>query len=301
VKLGVAFDLSKVIGKINRDWLFHWIKIPKEYFPETLMPRFRYSDGELRALVEYILRDDSFNYIEEETEEKAGPEDTPVVDTALIEEGKRVIELSRCVVCHDIKGIEDILPVDRIRVSPSGEFTELLDDVKCLACHGIQGKGGDYAPDLTQVGSKLKMEWIEKFLQTPDMIRPLSQQMPKFNLTENEAKMAARYIKENFVRKELVMDVLIDDARAKDKIDHGRSLFYQKGCLSCHQIDSEGGALSPGLSDIRDRLEPEYIFFHLKGPHRANPYAVEPDYGLTDEEALALTYFLLALEKADIK
>ena len=71
--------------------------------------------------------------------------------------------------------------------------------------------------------------------------------------------------------------------------------------MSCHQLGSEGGAVGPSLNDIRDRLEPEYIYYHLKGPQQANPYAVEPDYDLTDEEALALTYFLLAPEKVEVK
>jgi mono/diheme cytochrome c family protein len=299
LKLGVAFDLSKVAFKVNRNWLYQWIKDPKEYFPETLMPRYRFSDGDLRALVEYILRDDAFSPEEDEESEEEGPVEFSLSkDESLVEEGKRVIELSRCVLCHDIEGIEDMLPVGRKRSQPSDEFAELLNDVRCLTCHSIQGTGGDYAPDLTYAGSKLKVEWTERFLAAPDMIRPLSQQMPRFNLTEAEAKIAARYIKENFVRPG---PPIKDEASASPQIDQGRGIFRQKGCLSCHLLGEEGGSVGPDLTDIRERLEPEYIFYHLKHPQQANPYAVEPDYGLSDEEAMALTRFLLAPKEQGIK
>jgi cytochrome c2 len=293
----VAFNLSKVADKVNRNWLYHWIKDPKDYFPVTLMPRYRFSGEDLRAVVEYIMRDDSFlpeEEEEEESEEKAPIEDSLLKDESLVKKGKRVIELSRCVVCHDIKGIKEILPVDRKRTQPSGEFAELLNDVKCLTCHSIQGIGGDYAPDLAYVGSKLKLGWMEKFLAAPDMIRPLSQQMPKLNLTEVEAKRDAGYIKEKFLRPGIPVKI---EAPAGPQIDKGRMIFNRKGCLSCHQLGTKGGSVGPELTEIRERLEPEYIFYHLKHPQKANPYAVEPDYGLSDEEAMALTHFLIAPEK----
>jgi cbb3-type cytochrome oxidase cytochrome c subunit len=66
-------------------------------------------------------------------------------------------------------------------------------------------------------------------------------------------------------------------------------------------LGEEGGSVGPDLTDIRERLEPEYIFYHLKHPQQANPYAVEPDYGLSDEEAMALTRFLLAPKEQGIK
>ncbi|NTV06782.1 MAG: c-type cytochrome, partial [Chlorobiaceae bacterium] len=49
-----APDLSKVGSKVNKEWLFRWIKDPNAYFPGTKMPRFRFTDAEINSLVEYI-------------------------------------------------------------------------------------------------------------------------------------------------------------------------------------------------------------------------------------------------------
>ena len=39
-------------------------------------------------------------------------------------------------------------------------------------------------------------------MQAPDIIRPLSQQMPKFNLIEEDAKAGVEYIEKNLHKKE---------------------------------------------------------------------------------------------------
>lgn len=296
VNLHVGIDLSKINTKINRNWLFHWIKDPKNYFPDTIMPRYRFSDEEIRSIVEYIMRDAVFT--QEKSQDETQKEIVFSKDSAMIKNGKTILELSRCVVCHDIKGIKELLPVNKNskQVQIHG-FDKLLYDVKCMTCHNIKGKGGTYAPELTYAGSKLKEKWIESFLQTPDIIRPLLQQMPKFNLTESEAKIAKEYIKKNFLTGEVktIPKFSIDNS----KIENGEELFYKKGCQSCHQIGPKGGVLGPNLSEIGDRLESEFIFLHLKNPHRFKPDAVEPNYGFSDEEAKKLTYFLMGLRKKE--
>lgn len=55
-----GIDLQIAGNRLQRDWLYDWIKEPKNYSPDTLMPRFRFADNDLKALVEYILRDDAF-------------------------------------------------------------------------------------------------------------------------------------------------------------------------------------------------------------------------------------------------
>ena len=78
---------------------------------------------------------------------------------------------------------------------PAGHAGQLMDDLRCFSCHAINGRGGDMAPDLTWEGSSVQATWLVDFLKNPNTLRPaLIRRMPKFNLTDAEAKTLTDYI-----------------------------------------------------------------------------------------------------------
>ena len=308
--VGVGPDLGAVAEKVNRDWLYLWIREPQSYFHQTQMPRYRFKDDELRQLVEYLMKDWDFRPEEEETagtdkvsESKGAEEDTEdkssiIPEGTLVEKGKRIIELNRCFICHEIEGVSELLPVRSEKSEPTNEFEKLLNDIRCMTCHNVQGNGGTFAPELTHEGSKLKRSWIKGFVETPDIIRPLLQQMPKFNLTSEEAETAANFVEEFFVSGEFLLDKFADIKSTEEEISKGKELYEAKGCKTCHTIEG-GGVVGPNLKRVGDRLENGFIFFHLKDPHHETPDAVEPNYNLTDEEATAITHFLMSCKSKE--
>ncbi|MHC4183223.1 MAG: c-type cytochrome [Planctomycetota bacterium] len=308
--VGVGPDLGTISEKINRDWLYLWVKEPKSYFHNTQMARYRFNDKELRLLVEYIMRDWDFkseeddedeeeeeetkeSEVSEEEEPEAPAESSIIPDGTLAEKGKRIMELSRCFICHEIEGISDLLPIAKKDDKAEEGFEKLLNDIRCMTCHNIQGNGGPFAPELTHEGSKLKESWIKDFLQKPDIVRPLLKQMPKFNITAEEAGTAVKFIEEYFVSDEIPLEKFADVKPTEEEINKGKELYDAKGCRSCHAI-SGGGVVGPNLKRVGDRLENGYIFAHLKDPHLEMPDAVEPNYTLTDEEATAITHYLMS-------
>src|SRR3989338_3390361 len=173
--VGVGPDLGEITTKINRNWLYDWLGNTKNHFPDTMMAQFRFTDSDLRGIVEFVMRDTQFIPEEKDEEEgetaeakPAGPEVQILTekefnnirkDTALVEKGKDIVERARCFVCHDIKGISELMPVaDKKREGLAG-FEKLLYEIRCLSCHRIQNKGGAYAPNLTIAGSKIHMNW----------------------------------------------------------------------------------------------------------------------------------------------
>nr|MBC8551373.1 c-type cytochrome [Candidatus Brocadiales bacterium] len=237
----VGPDLGAVAEKVNRDWLYQWIKEPKGYFHETQMSRYRFNEDELRKLVEYLMQDYDFK-ADEDDEESDGEEETNVAEEVvadevaeaaadegalilhegtLAERGKKIIEFNRCIVCHEIEGVSDILPVKKQKSEneTTNKFEKLLNDIRCMTCHNIQGHGGAFAPELTHEGSKLKGEWIKGFIERPDIIRPLLKQMPKFNLTSEEAQTGADFVEEYFVTDEIDLDSFANVEPTEDEIN----------------------------------------------------------------------------------
>ena len=51
--------------------------------------------------------------------------------------------------------------------------------------------------------------------------------------------------------------------------------------------------MGPTLKRVGDRLENGFIFYHLKNPHLEVPDGVEPNYQLSDDEAIAITNYLM--------
>lgn len=303
--VGVGPDLGEITTKINRNWLHSWLGDTKSHFPDTMMAQYRFTDKDVGWLVEFIMRDTQFVPEEKDDEISSAESDVKILtekefsslrkDAALIEKGKDVVEKARCFVCHDIKGISDLMPVVERKRDGLAGFEKLLYEIRCLTCHRIQDKGGTYAPNLTFAGSKIKMNWENEFLLSPDIIRPLSQQMPKFNLIENEAKTATEYIEKNLLIKESLPDIFKDAPPTTEIIAAGEKLFYEKGCNTCHaeNITKGGGVVGPNLATVGDRLLSAYILYHLKNPQRANPQGVEPNFGLSDEELKQLVGFLM--------
>ena len=316
--VGVGPDLGAVAEKINRDWLYQWVKEPRGYFHETQMSRYRFKEDELRKLVEYLMQDWDFKPDEDDEDEESESSEVETVvaedvsadeateavadegslivhEGTLAERGKKIIEFNRCFVCHEIEGVSELLPVksQKSESETTNNFDKLLNDVRCMTCHNIQDHGGSFAPELTHEGSKLKGEWIKGFIETPDIIRPLLKQMPKFNLTSEEAQTGADFVEEFFVSDEIDLDSFANVELTNNEINLGKELYDAKGCKTCHTI-KEGGIVGPNLKRVGDRMENGFIFFHLKDPHHETPDAVEPNYNLTDEEATALTHYLMS-------
>ncbi len=175
---------------------------------------------------------------------------------------------------------------------PQGEFGALARELNCLVCHRIKDNGAAFAPELTYEGSRVTREWLETFLKTPDILRPLLKQMPKFNLTDKEVEVIADYMKIALVDDEVVAKSDMSKPFLPQDVKKGKEIYSEKGCQACHQIGLEGGALGPNLSVVGDRLTSDYIYMHLTDPQRWGSSNVAPNYGLGNEEITYLTKYL---------
>jgi nitric oxide reductase subunit C len=173
-----------------------------------------------------------------------------------------------------------------------------MNEVRCLTCHSIRGRGGRFAPDLSFEGSSVEKEWLKAFLKSPDVIRPLLKQMPQFNLTETEATILADYVKAVLVDDRIPEDPWPGRTTSRDDIARGQRLYEEKGCVACHQVGMRGGVVGPNLTNVGRRLTSGYLSTWIKDARAFRPNIVEPKQKWEDTEIFSLTGFLKGLTGA---
>jgi len=178
--------------------------------------------------------------------------------------------------------------------APQGEFGKLVDDLACLGCHVMNGRGRLVATDLSLEGSQARRPWIEGYFRVPYSLRPvLTERMPNLFLSDAEIRTLVDYMESSFIADTLEHAVPSDPTAAAI----GRGLYYERyGCQSCHQIGAKGGYVGPPLDKLAARLTPGWIFHWLKNPQGLKPGTIEPNNNLSDAEADALTSYLLSLK-----
>jgi mono/diheme cytochrome c family protein len=185
---------------------------------------------------------------------------------------------------------------------PAGKAGKLMTDLACFICHRIDGHGGDMAPDLTWEGSSVQRAWLVEFLKNPNTLRPsLIRRMPRFNLTDGEANELADYIMTVYQSPAVDRDSMPLSGYPQGQVELGKELFYGKyACQGCHIVDSktDKGYIGPTLTQVGSRLTAAWIFEWMKNPRALRPGTAEPNRAMSDEDARALTAFLMSQKGA---
>ena len=184
----------------------------------------------------------------------------------------------------------------------AGAAGRLMDDMNCYACHRINGRGGDMAPDLTWEGSSVQRKWLDDFLKNPNTLRPaLLRRMPRFNIPDSERATLADYIMTAWQTPAFDRDELPASGYPPALVEQGRQLFYSRySCQSCHIVDTkqDKGYIGPPLYQVGLRLTPAWIVHYLKNPQELRPGSIEPNQKMSDDDARALTAFLMSQKSA---
>jgi cytochrome c1 len=181
---------------------------------------------------------------------------------------------------------------------PAGKAGKLMTDLACFSCHRINGHGGDMAPDLSWEGSSVQRQWLVEFLKNPNTLRPaLIRRMPRFNLTDAEINELTDYMMTVYQSPTVDRDSMPLSGYPQGQIELGKQLFYGKyACQSCHIVDTKNdkGYIGPTLTHVGSRLTAAWMYQWMKNPQALRPGTIEPNRAMSDEDARALTAFLIS-------
>jgi cytochrome c oxidase cbb3-type subunit III len=144
---------------------------------------------------------------------------------------------------------------------------------RCASCHGLDGRGGEHAPDIVTSASVHSRSGQSLF----DVIShglPRAG-MPGFGqlLSSAEIRALVGYLRDAGKSGE--------GPTAAGEAAKGRALFFGKaGCSQCHMIGGEGGFLGRDLSDFGRHHSPAQIRLSILRPN---------DHQLPGQEALVVT------------
>jgi cytochrome c oxidase cbb3-type subunit 3 len=117
-----------------------------------------------------------------------------------------------------------------------------LFEASCAACHGLDGRGGEHAPDIVGAPSTKSQSDAELFRIIHDGI--VAKGMPSF-LSLGDQKICA------MVRHLRSLQGASAAAVASGDPQNGRLVFHGKGsCADCHAMKGAGNFVSTDLSDF---------------------------------------------------
>ena len=204
----------------------------------------------------------------------------------------------------------------------------ILQD-QCAACHALQKpekEGLDHVwerggPDLYYSGVKFRHEWLERWLQDPQRIRPGAElysryvistpdgdridgdSLPEHPVLEQED---AKAVASALMRLKGPDGLVEEGAYADEQVSSARAQMFfgrLRGCAGCHAIDpGDGGRSGPNLGSAGSRLQPDFIYSYIKNPQAFDPHVWMPRQSLSERDLQMLTGYLLqqkSLEEDD--
>lgn len=275
----INFGKSEVFRTLP-DYIFEKIRNPQIYTTKDnfmKMPNYDLSNQKIKDISLALL---SFNSDKVEAKEYRFPKKDP--DPPIFNSNDRIPESYHP---NDLK---------RKGYEPERKFGRLVDKFRCFSCHSFKGRGYNITYDLTVEGSRVHRKWLFNYLKIPYSLRPiLTIRMPIFKMTDEEAKI----LTSGFMRK-MVDPGIEKDLYAKltpEVTAQGKKLFEKKGCLACHQMGRKGGYVGPSFTQgayVGNKLKAGWTFKWLKNAQAMKPDVLEPNYGLSDQETLAITALL---------
>jgi mono/diheme cytochrome c family protein len=211
---------------------------------------------------------------------------------------------ANCIKCH--AGVQRLDGADEIA---RGEH--LFEELGCHGCHLTEGYEelsklngvSAIGPSLRRIGAKLDHAFMVRWVKNPHEIRPRTR-MPNFMFDDDQAVQIVAY---------LLSDTrgpsdewrsghpapAVDGALAP----RGKEIVESVGCRACHALapDEVAGQLgankdiAPNLSIIAEKTDAQWIYNWIRNPRGYSAIARMPNLRLSDDEARAVTAFLVTL------
>lgn len=317
--------LDKVGSKVTAEWLFDWIKNPKNYLKHARMPSMRLTDGEAANITAYLMTQTGKN------DSVSSTLSGNLTDANLIRKGGEIIKSYGCYGCHEIKGTEGESKVS-VALNTFGKKTpnELAYGniasetfAKWRADFKKQGIPLGELESHASHGNRDWYTWVVGKMKNSRMYQTerLPQKMPNFDMSDKEAYAISVFLKSQDGK--YMGPTYADNATEtyNAMLSKGRFFAFWNNCTGCHKIEGGGGEqlqklinntfagdaniayfAPPYLKPVGARLQEEYLHNFLKGPSKVRPIVKfrMPTFGFSDADIATATNYFLGIHKQQL-
>jgi mono/diheme cytochrome c family protein len=142
------------------------------------------------------------------------------------------------------------------------EGRDVYQQVNCSYCHSINGIGGTIGPDLGNIGETLTQEQILGYLQNPHAMVPTTLH-PKLLFTTEELQALGTYL---------------STLGAPVSYSANAPASFTQYCSGCHQLNGQGAAVGPDLTNIGDRRPLSFLQAFISDPGSVLPGSTMPEF-----------------------
>ncbi len=315
-------NLAGVGSKVSRDWIYHWIRDPRAWNPDTKMPNLRLSEQDALDIAEYLSQQKG----------PAGFDATtlPKTDEKVLEKIALYFEMSTKTL-FDAKA--DLAKMD-LHAKEVYAGKNLIAHYGCYACHAIPGfeDAKPIGTELTEEGSKAvhrldfgflhiphtRQDWFRTKLHSPriydrDRARGWEEKlrMPNFHLSDRELDEVVTAVL-GFQQLNAAPNVVKELSPQEAAIERGRRIVKNHNCQGCHVIEGVGGSYRslvpdpslapPIIQGEGAKVQSDWLFSFLDAPKtgQIRPWLEVhmPTFGFTDRELNDLTHYFASLDRA---
>jgi mono/diheme cytochrome c family protein len=204
-----------------------------------------------------------------------------------------------CAKCHPAPYLAE-LPVLR-------KGADLFHTKACYGCHKIEGvSDGKLGPELTRVGAKWDLAYIEESIVLPKA-NSIESIMPTMDVSKEDLKDIVVYLKsltgENLMQgpverySKLQAWKQVKPQEVPVTVESGKEVFERMSCNACHTINGVGGKVGPDLSVYGLMRTKEYMIQHHINPRLVIGGSIMPDFKYSRSELEAVALYLSSLTK----
>ncbi len=264
-------ELTKVGSKVNPDWLVAWLRNPQAYLPNSLMPRYHWSDEDLYKVTRYVLSNLTDPDLLSDVPKLGPPRQE---ETQL---GKRLFVEKGCSSCHAVAGIK-----------PQTDFGPDLSSI-----------GGNTVSELEFGSARIPhtlLSYIRAKISDPVSVNPAAR-MPQYRFKNGDLEaLTTALLSLTGPQSTPGLARLVIPARHsqfKPAGEFGR-MYERYKCYVCHRFNGYGGDLAPDLSYEGSRAQRRWLIDFLKNPQTLRPTLIfrMPQFNMSDDEASAAADYL---------
>lgn len=318
VKEGAGFgpSLQKIGSKVTAEWLYDWLKNPKNYNAHARMPSMRLADGEAADLTAYLMQHTGVNDSVKTTLS------ANLSDAGLIGKGEKIIKDFGCFGCHEIKGMEKQAKV-AVSLATFGNKTKYdlffgnQPDEVFEKWRAHYKKIGLPLGEIEEHAAYENRDWFTWVIGKMKNSRiytteRIPQAMPNFQMSDKEAYALSIFLRSQTGK--FVGQSYVNPEPQQAALDKGRMFVHWNNCVGCHKVENAGGHIAklvnekfagdqniayfapPYLGPQGSRVQEDWLHTFLRGPFKIRPLVKfrMPTYGFSDEQIQTATDYFLA-------